>query len=236
MNGMKGTTNKSKILNSKGLFLRTCRAKGEIELSKEELNVVEEEVVEEVNDEEVEETKTYTEEELQKLLQSETDRKVSKALETAKSKWEQEYEQKLEAEKSEAEKLASMSAEERAKAEFEREKEEWLKEKSKFEKEKMKLEATKLLNSEGLPITFVDYVVGDTAEDVQENIKVFKEEWTKSLDEAVTERLKGRTPSGSALQSKDIAKMTKAEFGKLPYKERERMLKVDPDIVSKLKD
>ena len=203
-------------------------------MSKEELNVVEEVV--EVNDEEVEEPKTYTEEELQKMLQSSTDKRVTEALKTAKEKWEAEYSEKLESEKSEAEKLASMSAEERAKAEFEKEKAEWLKEKSTFEKEKMKLEATKLLNSEGLPITFVDYVVGDTAEDVQENIKVFKDEWTKSLDEAVTERLKGRTPSGSALQSKDIAKMSKAEFGKLPYKERERMLKVDPDIVSKLKD
>lgn len=203
-------------------------------MSKEELKV-DEEVVEEVETEEVEETKTYTDEELQKLLQSETDKRVSEAIKTREENWKKEFEQKLEAEMSEAERLASMSAEERAKAEFEKEKEEWLKEKSTFEKEKMKLEATKLLNSEGLPITFVDYVVGDTAEDVQENIKVFKDEWTKSLDEAVTERLKGRTPSGSALQSKDIAKMTKAEFGKLPYKERERMLKVDPDIVSKLK-
>ena len=200
-------------------------------MNKEELKV-DEEVVEEVETEEVEETKTYTEEELQKLLQSETDRRIT----SAQKKWEAEYMERLEAETSEAEKLASMSAEERAKSEFEKEKAEWLKEKSTFEKEKMKLEATKLLNSEGLPITFVDYVVGDTAENVQENIKVFKDEWTKSLDEAVTERLKGRTPSGSALQSKDIAKMSKAEFGKLPYKERERMLKVDPDIVSKLKN
>ena len=170
-------------------------------MSKEELNVVEEVV--EVETEEVEEPKTYTEEELQKMLQSSTDKRVTEALKTAKEKWEAEYNEKLESERSEAEKLASMSAEERAKAEFEKEKAEWLKEKSTFEKEKMKLEATKLLNSEGLPITFVDYVVGDTAEDVQENIKVFKDEWTKSLDEAVTERLKGRTPSGSALQSKD---------------------------------
>lgn len=206
-------------------------------MSKEELNTVEEEVVEEeVNDEEAEETKTYTEEELQKQLQSATDKRVTEALKTAKEKWEAEYNEKLEAEKSQAEELASMSAEERARAEFEKEKEEWLKEKSTFEKEKMKLEASKILNTEGLPITFVDYVVGDTAEDVQENIKVFKDEWTKALDEAVTEKLKGKTPSGSALQSKDIAKMSKEEFGKLPYKERERMLKVDPDIVNKLKN
>lgn len=181
-------------------------------------------------------TKTYTEEELNKKLQSETDRRVSKALETAKAKWEEEYKANLEQAKSEAEKLASMSAEERARAEFEKEKEAWQKEKTEFEKEKMKLEATKLLNSEGLPITFVDYVLTDSAEGVKENIKVFKEQWNKELDEAITERLKGKAPASGSLQHKDIVNMTKEEFGKLPYKERSRMLQIDPDIVSKLKN
>ena len=53
--------------------------------------------------------KSYTQEELDKMLQAETDRKVSKALETAKAKWEQEFSQKLEIEKSEAEKLAKLN-------------------------------------------------------------------------------------------------------------------------------
>src|SRR5699024_8911177 len=106
--------------------------------------------------------KTYTQEELDKLLQAETDRKVSKALETSRAKWEQEYKEKLEAEKSEAERLGSMTAEERARAEFEKEKAEWLKEKTEFEKERLKLEATKILDAEGLPISFVDYVLTDS--------------------------------------------------------------------------
>lgn len=200
-------------------------------MTKEELK--DEETVEQKTDDQ--EPKTYTQEELDMLLQAETDRKVSKALETSKAKWEEEFQAKLEAEKSEAEKLASMSAEERAKAEFEQEKEEWLKEKNSFEKEKMKLEATKLLDAEGMPISFVEYVVGDTAEQVTENIKVFKDAWTTALDSAITERLKGKSPDNSSLQNKDIVNMTKEEFGKLPYKERSRMLQIDPEILSKLK-
>lgn len=181
------------------------------------------------------ETKTYTEEELQKLLQSETDRKTTKALETAKAKWEEEYKANLEKAKSEAEKLASMSAEERARAEFQKEKDAWEKEKSSFEQEKMKLEATKLLSAEGLPISFVDYVANGTAEQVNENVKAFKDAWSKALDEAVTDKLKGKAPAASGLANKDIVNMTKEDFGKLSYKERSRMLSVDPDIVSKLK-
>lgn len=191
---------------------------------------------EEVKDENVEEEKTYTEEELHKLLQSQTDKRVTEALKTAKEKWEAEYKEKLEAEKSQAEELASMTAEERARAEFEKEKNEWLKEKTAFEKEKMKLEATKLLDAEGLPIQFVDYVLTDSAEGVKDNIKVFKEQWDKELDEAITERLKGKAPVSGSLQHKDIVNMTKEEFGKLSYRERAKMLEIDPDIMGKLKN
>ena len=56
------------------------------------------------------EGKTYTEEELQKLIQSESDKRVTQAMKTAEQKWQREYEKKLEDEKSEAEKLAKMSA------------------------------------------------------------------------------------------------------------------------------
>ena len=211
------------------------KGQGGLQMDKEKDVVLEEEVkTDEV--EETKEDKTYTEEELQKQLQSATDKRVTEALKTAKEKWEAEYNEKLEAEKSQAEELASMTAEERARAEFEKEKSEWLKEKSTFEKEKMKLETTKLLDAEGLPISFVDYVLTDSAEGVKENIKVFKEQWNKELDEAITERLKGKAPASGSLQHKDIVNMTKEEFGKLSYRERAKMLEIDPDIMGKLKN
>ncbi|MFR0781322.1 MAG: hypothetical protein ACLSH8_17205, partial [Zhenhengia sp.] len=50
--------------------------------------------------------KTYTEQE----FQSEIDRRVTQALKTSQEKWEKEYQQKLEAEKQEAERLAKLSA------------------------------------------------------------------------------------------------------------------------------
>lgn len=201
------------------------------QLQQEEV-VEQEEVTENEEVHEDKETKTYSQEEVDKMLQSETDRRIT----SAQKKWEAEFKEKLEKERSEAEKLASMSAEERARAEFEKEKKAWEEEKTEFEKEKMKLEATKLLSSEGLPISFVDYVVDSTADKVNENIKVFKDAWKKALDEEVTSRMKGKSPASTGLQNKDIVNMTKEEYGKLPYKERARMLSIDPDIVSKLKD
>lgn len=181
-----------------------------------------------------EESKTFTEEEFNKKLQSATDKRVTEAIKTAKDKWLEEFEEK----KTEAEKLASMSAEERARAEFQKEKDAWEHEKTSFEQEKLKLEAVKLLSAEGLPVSFVDYVVQDTsgtAEEVAESVKTFKESWEQALNDAVTDKLKGRAPS-SGIHTKDFVKMTKEEFGNLPYKERSAMLNIDPDIVSKLKD
>ena len=63
-----------------------------------------------------EENKTYSE----KDFQSEVDRRVTEALKTAHTKWQTEYETKLKAEKDEAARLAKMSADERAQAEFDK--------------------------------------------------------------------------------------------------------------------
>lgn len=235
-------------MNCKDLVGLTGQKKGEgYTMTKEDVKLDEvvdvevDEVIAEKSDKADEKTpKTFSEEEVEKMIQSQTDKRVSEAVKTReenlREKWEAEYEAKLEAEKSEAEKLASMSAEERAQAEFQAERDAWLEDKKVFERERMQLEATKLLGAEGLPINFVDYVVGDTAEEVSKNIETFKTEWKKALEKEVSERFKGKTPAGSSLQSKDISSMSKEEFGKLPYRERERMLKVDPDIISKLKD
>ena len=50
-----------------------------------------------------------------KKYQSEFDKRVAKALETAKGKWETDYQAKVEEAKTEAEKLAKMNAEQKAK-------------------------------------------------------------------------------------------------------------------------
>ena len=176
------------------------------------------ELVEVKEENPVEKEKTFTQSELDEILKTRLDREMKK------------YKTDL----GEAEKLASMSAEERAKAEFESQRAEWEKEKAEFEKGKLKLEATKELSSEGLPVEFVDYVLADTAEQTQLNIKTFEETWSKALDQMVSERLKGKTPSvGSTLP--ETSKLTKEEFGKLSYKERQSMLNVDPDLLKKLK-
>ena len=181
----------------------------------------------------VDEPKTYTEEELQAMLQKETDRKTTKALETAKSKWEAEYQAKLEVEKTEAEKLAKMSEAERFNAELSKQKESFESERAQFNREKLELQTVKELSAEGLPTTFSSYVLADSAEIIKDNIKNFKSMWQAEIEKAVNERLQGKTPKTANKPNGDT--VTKEQFNKMGYAERLSLFNANPDLYEQLK-
>lgn len=179
-----------------------------------------------------EEVKTYTEEEVQTMLQKETDRKTTKALETAKSKWEAEYQAKLETEKSEAEKLAKMSEAERFNAELAKQKDAFESERAQFNREKLELQTVKELAAEGLPTEFSSYVLADSAETIKENIKTFKTKWQAGIEKAVDERLQGRTPKTANKPNGEV--ITKEQFSKMGYNERLNLFNSNPDLYEQL--
>lgn len=150
------------------------------------------------------EGKTYTDEELQKLIQSESDKRVTQAMESSRTKWEKEYQEKLEKEKSEAEKLAKMSADERAKAKFEKEKQKLEEERAKFQKDQLELETIKELSKIGLDSEFSSFLMGESAETTNENIKLFKEKFDECVEKTVQERLKGKTPRSGDNSKKSL--------------------------------
>lgn len=181
--------------------------------------------------EQTEEVKTFTKDEVDKLLQSESDKRVSKALETAKSKWEQEYQKKLEVEKSEAEKLAKMSESERLQAEFEKQREAFEAERKEFQRERLEAQTVKELSQSGLPVQFATYLMADDADTIKINIDTFKSQWQQAIEEAVNERLKGSTPKSANVAGKT---MTKQEFAQLEYHQRAEFMKKNPDLVKRL--
>lgn len=144
------------------------------------------------------EVKTFTEEEVQARIQSESDKRVTEALKTARAKWEKE-----EAEaKKEAERLQSLSQKER---------EEELKAKQLKELEETKAELNRVylerdtidrLSEENVPIAFKDFLMGADAQSTNENIKAFKEVYEAEVQRGVEERLKGKTPSAAGQKPK----------------------------------
>lgn len=133
------------------------------------------------------------------FTQTELDRIISDRL----TKAEQKFKEKLEAEKAEAEKLAKMNADERAKAEFEKQQKKFNDDKQAFERERMELETTKMLAAEKLPVEFAKMLMGDTAEATKTNVEAFKTQFSEAIEAAVTERLRGNPPRGGGGSSGD---------------------------------
>lgn len=175
------------------------------------------------------ETETFTKEQVDKMLQQESDRRVNQA----RAKFEKEFEEKLATEKSEAEKLANMTQEERFKSEIEKERLQFQEERKQFNRERLEHQAIKEMAASSLPVEFSSYLMSnaDTAEEVSENIKSFTKTWTSAIEKAVEERLKGSTPKGS---NKQAGSMTKEQFNKLPAGERNKMYHDNPEFVKEL--
>ena len=153
--------------------------------------------------------KTYTQAELDKMLQSETDKRVTEALKTAQEKWSKEYAEKLENEKKEAERLAKLSAEEREKAKFDKERKAFEDERAQFERDRLEMQVAKELANEGLDTEFASILMGADADSSMENIKTFKASFDKAVEAAVKARLAGRTPesgSGNGLTTNPFSK------------------------------
>ena len=159
-------------------------------------------------------TKTYTEDEVKAQVQAETDRKVTKALETAKAKWLEEEQAKLK----QAEELAKLSEKERASKELEIKFAELEAEKSKFQRERLTLQTEKDLISKDMPAEFAPFVVADTAEQTLININTLQASWQAAIEKAIDDKVKGRTPTGN--QPPTTGGVTKEQFEKMNYLER----------------
>lgn len=157
---------------------------------------------------------TYTQEEFDRQLQSESDKRVTEALKTAKAKWESDYKDKLKKEKDEAARLAKMSAEDRAKEEFEKQKQDFETERKQFERDRLELQVKKNLNEQGLNESFSSFLIGEDADSSLANIKSFKGAWDKALSEAVKEKLKGEPPKANPGQSEtqDVFERLKEKY------------------------
>ena len=184
-------------------------------------NVVNEEIVETEKAEtnEVREVKTFTQEEVNAILEKRLSREIKK-IEAEKQKA---MELELKAELEEAEKLAKMSEAERVKAKAEKERVKFEKERKKFEEEMRAFNQERMLNTtmttlseKNLPVEFASFLRADNAEQIMENIAIFGKHFNESVEKAVTERLRGKTPQTSTVNNSfnmnELKNMSAAEI------------------------
>ena len=167
-----------------------------------------------------EETKTYTQEEVLALLQSETDKRVSQALKTQQKK----YEKQLS--------LSKLDGDERAKAEKDNriaELEEQLKE---FTIERNKSELKSVLSTRGLSAEFADILnIGDDIEAAQANIDKLDKLFKAAVKAEVEKRLAGNTPKGNGAGTAEI---TKEAAKKMSMAELDKLARENPELFAKL--
>lgn len=174
---------------------------------------------ENTNTQQAEETeKTYSE----KDLQSYADKRVSEALKTARTKFENE--------KKEAERLASMTAEERFQEELTK------REQALLEREKMvqtlenKQTATKILADKGISINLVDLVLADTAEDMKSRIDLLEKEFNLAVQQEIERRIGGNTPRANT----GTGGITADDFKKMSIRDRQALAMSNPDLFNRL--
>ena len=163
--------------------------------------------------------KTYTESEVQALLQSESDRRVSSAL----KKQQKEFETKM----AEAEKLKAMDENQRKEYEYTQKLQELEQREREFTVAQNKLEATKVLANRELPIEFVDYIVAEDADTMMENINVFERAFKAAVADAVAKKIASPAPKGGSVKQTG---MTKEEFRKLSVAQQSELFRTNPEL------
>ena len=162
-----------------------------------------------------EETRTYTQDEVLALIQSEADKRVSQALKTQQKK----YEKQLS--------LSKLDGDERAKAEKDNRIAELEEQLAQFTIERNKSELKSVLGSRGLSAEFADIInISDDIEASQANIDKLDKLFKAAVRAEVEKRLAGTTPKGNGattgtITKESVKKMSMAELSKLQAEQPE---------------
>lgn len=179
-----------------------------------------------------EEKIVLTAEELQRKIDSETDRKLEKALKTARAKWEKEFQEKLEQEKREAERLAKLSEKERKEEELRKREEELERRLRELERKELKADAIGVLTEKQLPTEFVDFLLGEDAESTLENINAFKKAFDEAVEQKVKEALAGEPPRKNPSDNSLKNPFSKEHWN---LTEQAKLFKENPELYKQLK-
>ena len=144
--------------------------------------------------------KTFTQDELNHIVQERVQRAVAKAQKDA--------EDKIKQAQSEGERLAKLTKDERAKEEEAKRLADLEAREKAIAVKELRIETQSLLSDEGLPIEFLDVVMADTAESVKDNIASIR----KVFDEAVEKRVNERLTQDKPRRGATAGAMSKAEI------------------------
>ena len=192
-----------------------------------------EEIKETVVEPEIEQASSQEEEKTTEktFTQSQLDEIIQKEKAKAKRSAEKEYQAKMD----EAEKLRKMNEVQKAEYEQEKQKAYIAELEAKINRSGLEREASKMLSEGGIVVDdkILGIVVKDTAESTQEAVESFVALVNELADKKVGEKLKGKTPK--KMEDTSAGEITKEQFNKMGYQSRNELLQNNPELYHKLK-
>lgn len=168
--------------------------------------------------------KTYTQEEVDALLQKEADRRVSEALKKVNKKNELAIK--------EAQKLAAMNEQEKYEYELKQREEAIIAKERELALSENKNEASKILAEKGLSLNLVDFVVAEDADTMKKNIDLLDKAFKASVRSEIEKRI-GTNPKRGVSTEKTI---TKEDFKKMSLGDLNNLYKTNPELYKQLNE
>ena len=167
------------------------------------------------------ETKTYTAEEVAKLVQAESDRRTNQAL----AKQKKEYEKKLS--------LQSLDEQQRKEAESQMKIQELQEQLAQFQIEKNKSELKSVLSSRGLSAEFADIInIGEDIEEAQAMIDKLDKLFKASVKAEVEKRLAAN--GGAPRSSSTTGEITKETFKAMSLSQQAAIARDNRELYNRL--
>ena len=149
---------------------------------------------------------------------AEFDRRIAKALNTARTNWEEQQR----ADRDEAARLAGMNEAQRREYQLERERAALEADKAAFARQQLQVTVGTELQKRGLSAEFAPWLTGDDAESSQANINRFEAMWNASITAAVNTRMRADTPPRDPKKpAVDYSKMSDEEYYAAVMKRKE---------------
>lgn len=176
------------------------------------------------------ETLEMTRSELNTLLQKESDRRVSSALETARKNWEKDIDTKMNNHLKDYERKAQMTPAELKQLDLE-EKFKLLEEKEqKYKRMTREREIEKVLQKKGLSTVLCDFVYDDDMDVVEQKIATLEQLILGMVNEQIELRISSSKPRASV----KTEGLDKERFSSLSIAERAELYRQDPELFKKL--
>lgn len=167
------------------------------------------------------EARTYTQEEVNQLLQREADKRVTAALRTQQRKHEKQLS------------LSRLDGEERARAERDERIAELEEQLEQFTIERNRSELKSVLAARGLSAEFADIInISDDIEDSQANIDKLDKLFKAAVKAEVERRIAGNSPKGNTAAA--AAEITREAAQKMSLSELSTLLSQNPDLYNEL--